>query len=66
MISAANINHGLTLALILLMSMVLLIIAGVIGLSSKKMNKKHSNTQAMIMTTLILVGIAGVLYSCTA
>lgn len=36
MISAANINHGLTLALILLMSMVLLIITGVIGLSSKK------------------------------
>ena len=32
MISAANINHGLTLALILLISIIFLIIAGIIGI----------------------------------
>jgi len=64
MISAANISHGLTLAFILLISMVLLITAGVIGISSKKVDQKHSDTQSLIITILILVGISGVLYSC--
>lgn len=65
MISAANINHGLTLALILLISIVFLIVAGVIGISSKKVDHKHNNTVSIIITILIVFGIGGVLYSCT-
>lgn len=65
MISAANINHGLTLALILLISIIFLIIAGIIGISSKKDDQRHSDTKSIIITFLIFVGIGGVLYSCT-
>lgn len=60
MISAANINHGLTLAFILLISIVLLIIAGVIGLSSK------SDSKGVVIVVLIFIGMVGILYSCTA
>lgn len=66
MLSAANINHGLTLALILLISIVLLIIAGIVGISLKKDDQKYRNTKSIIITVLILVGTSGILYSCTA
>jgi len=64
MISAANINHGLTLAFILLISIILLIVAGVIGISSKKVDQKYSDTVSIVITILILVGMGGLLYSC--
>jgi len=45
-------------------NLILLIIAGIVGISSKKDDQKHSDTQSIIITVLILVGIGGILYSC--
>ena len=64
MISSANITHGLTLSLILLISIILLGIAGIMKISSKKLDNKNTDTLNSIVLMLVLLGISGVLFSC--
>lgn len=64
MISSANITHGLILSLILMISIILLVIAGIVKISSKKLDNKNTETQNSIVLILVLLGISGVLFSC--
>lgn len=63
MLSAANINHGITLAFIALVSIILLIIAAVTALL-KLSSKRQSENKDMVILIFTLIGITGLLYSC--
>lgn len=64
MISAANINDGLMLAFIMLISIILLIITGIVSLFRFK-NKKETKLEAqdIIIIIFYFIGISGLLYS---
>lgn len=64
MLSSANIEHGITLALVWIVSIILLIIAAIlIFLQCKR--KSESNTQSIIIAIMIFIGLVGLLYSCS-
>ncbi|WP_089606275.1 hypothetical protein [Acinetobacter piscicola] len=64
MLSAANINDGLMLAFIMLISIILLIITGIVALFRFK-NKKEPKLEAQDIVIIIFyfIGISGLLYS---
>lgn len=64
MLSSANIEHGIMLALIALVSIILLIIAGITALFRLK-SKNNSETQDMVILITFLLGITGLLFSCS-
>ncbi len=64
MLSSANIEHGITLALIWLASIILLIIVAIFTFIQYK-RKIKSNMQDIIIATLIFIGLLGLLYSCS-
>lgn len=64
MLSSANIEHGITLALIWLASIILLIIVAIFTFIQYK-RKRKSNMQDIIIATLIFIGLLGLLYSCS-
>ncbi len=64
MLSSANIEYGITLALIWLASIILLIIVAIFTFIQYK-RKRKSNMQDIIIATLIFIGLLGLLYSCS-
>ncbi|AZC01583.1 MULTISPECIES: hypothetical protein [Acinetobacter] len=64
MLSSANIEHGIMLALIALVSIILLIIAGITALFRLK-SKNKSETKDMIIISFALIGVTGLLFSCS-
>ncbi|MCH7303917.1 hypothetical protein MMP74_05895 [Acinetobacter sp. NIPH 1869] len=63
MLSAANISHGIMIAMVMLISIVLLIGAGIAALCRMK-SKNKSVTKDMIVFMIALLSIAGLLFSC--
>ncbi|WP_312050162.1 hypothetical protein [Acinetobacter courvalinii] len=63
MLSAANINHGLMLVMVMLISILLLIGAGIAAFCRMK-SKNSSETEGMIILMVALLSIAGLLFSC--
>lgn len=63
MLSAANISHGIMIAIIMLISIVFLIGAGIAALCRMK-RKNKSETKGMILLMVALLSIAGLLFSC--
>lgn len=64
MLSSANIEYRIMLGLIALGSIILLIIAGIAALSRLK-SKNKSETKDMIIMSIALIGITGLLFSCS-
>lgn len=63
MLSSANIEHGINLALIMLASIVLLIIAGLLELTKKKNASNQHGIRSTIVSILLLVGLCGLSYT---
>lgn len=64
MLSAANINDGLMLAFIMLISIILLIITGIFALFRFKNKKEHKlEAQDIIIVIFYFIGMSGLLYS---
>lgn len=63
-ISSANLTYGLTLGLILLISIISLVVGEIIKISSKRIVSKNTNRQNSIASMLIIIGISGILFSC--
>lgn len=64
MLSSANIEHGIMLACLALVSIILLIIAGVLALFRVRRKNKSETQDAVILITFLL-GITGLLFSCS-
>ncbi|EPF93227.1 hypothetical protein GCM10025882_07080 [Acinetobacter gyllenbergii] len=64
MLSAANISHGIMVAIVMLISIVFLIGAGISALCRMKSKKNKSETNDMIILMVTLLGVAGLLFSC--
>lgn len=64
MLSSANIEHGITLALIWLVSIIFLVIATILILLRYR-RKSKSSIQDIIIATMIFIGCVGLLYSYT-
>lgn len=63
MLSSANIEHGINLALIMLASIVILIIAGLLELTKKKNAPNQHGIRSTIVSILLLVGLCGLGYT---
>ncbi|WP_267531298.1 hypothetical protein [Acinetobacter oleivorans] len=62
MLSSANIGHGIMMGFVMLASILIIIIAVIVGLYGKK-RKNESETENMAFIILLCIGIAGLLYS---
>jgi len=62
MLSSANIGHGIMMGFVMLASILIIIIAIIVGLYGKK-RKNESETENMAFIILLCIGIAGLLYS---
>lgn len=62
MLSSANIGHGIMMGFVMLASILIIIIAVIVGLFSKK-RKNKSETENIAFIILLCIGIAGLLYS---
>lgn len=64
MLSSANIEHGIMLAFLALVSIILVIIAGVLAIFRVRRKNKSEAQDAVILITFLL-GITGLLFSCS-
>jgi len=62
MLSSANIGHGIMMGIVMLASILIIIIAVIVGLYGKK-HKNKSETENITFIILLCIGIAGLLYS---
>lgn len=61
MLSSANIDHGIMMGFVMLASILIIIIAVIIGLYGKK-RKNKSETENITFIILLCIGVVGLIY----
>ncbi|KYQ78621.1 hypothetical protein AWW73_08535 [Acinetobacter lactucae] len=62
MLSSANIGQGIMMGFVMLASILIIIIAVIVGLYGKK-RKNKSETQNIAFIILLCIGVAGLMYA---